>query len=252
MDVTPPLLREMDMLRTTAPLLMFLALAACNRSGAPAGLNAALLTADEVREGCVASTLDLVQDVTDRLAPLAGTRSVDAFLSVAAEAGCSVALDATGTGFTVSCPDARVGGAPAVLLVQVTFLQGDLPSDPAGADRMSASVEAEGLAFSATGSLVFRPDAELGLVVDGDLDGTFLDGCVLTGVLDRVTARTIADATGGGFAALFQSGNIDFGVEVPGGAFARATAALAGRSALIALELGGVFSHAAIELGAIR
>mgnify|MGYP006908256300 CR=1 FL=1 len=238
------------MKRTAALLPVLLALVACNNGGGTrTDLGAALLTADEVREGCVASTLDLIQDVADRLAPLAGARTQDAFLAIAAEAGCAVALDAAGGGSTLFCPDVVVRGEPTTLRAQVEFLRGDEPADIATADRMRAFVEAEGLTFSASGTLTFRPDVEQGLVVDGGLDGLFLDGCALSGVLDRVTARTVADAAGSGFAALFTAGNIDFGVDVPGGAFARATAALAGRTALVALELAGVFSQSEIALG---
>ena len=220
-------------------LFVCLALAACAGGTSP-DLSAAQLTADEVREGCVASTLDVMQGVLDLFAPAAALDSVDGLAVLAQEAGCTLILDAAGNTHTVSCPGVMVRGEPVALMASVTFLAGR---------RLVVFVRTEGGFLTTEADLELRVDPERGIVVDGFLRSESPDGCVVEGTLSNVAVRTIADLPGVGFGALFTSGSVELDVTHPGLGRMTGTAALAGRSALVALEVGGIFSQGEISLG---
>lgn len=220
-------------------LVVCLALAACSGPGAP-DLLAARLTADEVREGCVASTLDVMQGVLDLFAPAAAVDGPDALALLVQEAGCTLILDAAGTTYTVSCPGVIVRGEPLALMASVSLEEDG---------RLLVKVETEGGLYTTEADLELSVDPERGVVVDGFLRSEAPDGCLLQGTLDNVAVRTIADLPGVGFGALFTSGSVELDVSGPGLARMTGTAALAGRSALVALEVGGIFSQGEIALG---
>ncbi len=220
-------------------LFACLALAACTGGVSP-DLSAAQLTADEVREGCVASTLDVMQGVLDLFAPATTVASVDDLAVLVQEAGCSRSLDAAGTTYTVSCPGVMVRGESVALMASVTFLAGE---------RLVVSVQTEGGLVTTEAELELSFDPERGIVVDGTLRSESADGCVVEGALSNVAVRTIADLPGVGFGALFTSGSVELDVTHPGLDRMTGTAALAGRRALVALEVGGIFSQGEISLG---
>ncbi|MHC4493232.1 MAG: hypothetical protein ACYTDU_16595 [Planctomycetota bacterium] len=220
-------------------LIVCLALAACAGGTAP-DVSAALLTADEVREGCVASTLDVMQGVLDLFAPATAVDSPDGLAALAQEAGCTLIVDAAGTTHTVSCPGVMVRGESVALTASVTFL---------AVERLVVSVQTEGGFFTTEADLELSVDPERGIVVDGFLRSESPDGCVVEGTLSNVAVRTIADLPGVGFGALFTSGSVELDVTHPGLDRMTGTAALAGRSALVALEVAGIFSHGEISLG---
>ncbi|MHC4136074.1 MAG: hypothetical protein ACYS0K_13925 [Planctomycetota bacterium] len=220
-------------------LIVCLALAACAGGTAP-DVSAALLTADEVREGCVASTLDVMQGVLDLFAPATAVDSPDGLAALAQEAGCTLIVDAAGTTHTVSCPGVMVRGESVALTASVTFL---------AVERLVVSVQTEGGFFATEADLELSVDLERGIVVDGFLRSESPDGCVVEGTLSSVAVRTIADLPGVGFGALFTSGSVELDVTHPGLDRMTGTAALAGRSALVALEVAGIFSHGEISLG---
>jgi hypothetical protein len=220
-------------------IIVCLALAAC-AGGTTPDLTAARLTADEVREGCVASTLDVMQGVLDLFAPAAAIDSLDGLAALAQEAGCNLIIDAAGTTHTVSCPGVMVRGEPVALMAAVTFHEGG---------RLTVTVQTEGGLYTTEADLELRVDPERGVVVDGSLRSEAPDGCLVQGTLDNVAVRTIADLPGVGFGALFTSGSVELDVSQPGLDRMTGTAALAGRSALVALEVGGVFTQGEITLG---
>lgn len=220
-------------------LVVCLALAACSGGRAP-DLVAARLTADEVREGCVASTLDVMQGALDLFAPAANVDDPDALALLVQEAGCTLILDASGTTYTVSCPGVIVRGEPVALTASVTL---------AGDGRLAVTVLTDGGPYATEVDLELFVDAERGVVVDGFLRSETLEGYVVQGTLDNVAVRTIADLPGVGFGALFTSGSVELAVSRPGLVKMTGTAALAGRSALVALEVGGVFTQGEVSLG---
>ncbi|MHC4549475.1 MAG: hypothetical protein ACYTEZ_11940 [Planctomycetota bacterium] len=230
-------------------LWLCFALAACS-GGATLDLTSARLTAAEAREGCVASTLDVMQGVVDLFAPLTTADSLDDVVALAQDAGCALVVDATGTDHTLSCPGVTVRGESVPLLATLTFLAGDTPvADPADADRLVAFVETLGGLYRTEADLELRLDPLRGVVVDGFLWSESPDGCSVEGTLDNVAARPVADLPGVGIGVLFTSGNVELGVILPDRPPLTGTAALAGRRALVALEVDGIFSHGEIELG---
>ncbi|MHC4973694.1 MAG: hypothetical protein ACYTG3_15320 [Planctomycetota bacterium] len=220
-------------------IIVCLALAACAGGSTP-DLTAARLTADEVREGCVASTLDVMQGVLDLFAPAAAVNDPDALAVLVQEAGCTLIMDAVGTTYTVSCPGVSVRGEPVALMASVTVAEDG---------RLVVTVQTEGGLYTTEADLELRVDPERGVVVDGSLRSEAPDGCVVRGTLDNVAVRTIADLPGVGFGALFTSGSVELDVIWPGLDPMTGTAALAGRSALVALEVDGIFSQGEITLG---
>jgi hypothetical protein len=185
----------------------------------------------------------------DRFGAAAGTRSLGELPGLAATSGCSLLLAAPGgVEHLLVCPALDVRGDTVLLTARIVFLAGDdATPDPAAADRVRVAFDARGDALVADGVLEFSIDLLRGLVAEGDIHGTF-DGCDLDGTFENVTVRTFADAPGGGFGSVFASGNIDLGVRVPGGRIVRGTAALAGRNALVALELDGRHTQADLIL----
>lgn len=220
-------------------LLLVLALAACSGGTAP-DITSAQLAADEVREGCVASTLDVMQGVLDLFAPATAVDSVDGLALLAQEAGCTLIVDALGDTHTVSCPGVMVRGEPVALMASVTFLEGA---------RLAVSVQTDGGLYTTEADFELSVDLERGIVVTGSLRSESPDGCVVQATLDNVAVRTIADLPGVGFGALFTSGSVELDVTHPGLEAMTGIAALAGRSALVALEVGGIFSQGEILLG---
>ena len=219
--------------------LICLALAACTEGTAP-DISSAELAADEVREGCVASTLDVMQGVLDLFAPATTAGGVDGLAVLAQETGCTLIADAAGDTHTVSCPGVTVRGEPVALMASVTFLQGA---------RLVVTVQTEGGRYTTEAEFELSVEPERGIVVDGFLRSESLDGCVVEGTLVSVAVRTIADLPGVGFGALFLSGSVELDVTHPGVQRMTGTAALAGRSALVALEVGGIFSQGELSLG---
>jgi len=229
-----------------APLFALLLLFGCTGgSTATLDASAALLTAEEVREGCVASTLDVMGDVVDRIAPAAGVADLTDLIGLAAESGCNLVPGELE--HLLACPDLTVRGETVALTARLTYTaNGIAVADLAEADGLEVEVDARGVTFETTGFLTLRRDGALR--IEGELVTTTLDGCEVAGTLDRVTALTLADAPGAAFRALFTSGNVDLGVTIPGGQTVTGTAALIGRNAIVALEVSGVFSQAEITL----
>jgi hypothetical protein len=207
-----------------------------------------LLTVGEVREGCVASALTLTYDIVDRWGAAAGVRSFAELESLAATTDADLLLAGeSAVEHLLALPALNVRGDSVAVLATLVFVDdaGFPVADPATATGARIAFTAEGALLRANGVLVFRYTID-GLTVDGEVFSDY-DGCALAGTLARVTARTFADAPGGGFGSVFTSGNVDLGVETPDGAVV-GTAALAGRHALVALELSGLFSTAEITL----
>ena len=166
--------------------------------------------------------------------------SVDGLAVLAQEAGCTLILDAAGNTHTVSCQGVMVRGESVALMASVTFLAGG---------RLVVFVQTDGGFLATEADLELRVDPERGIVVDGFLRSESPDGCVVEGTLENVAVRTIADLPGVGFGALFTSGSVELDITQPGLDRMTGTAALAGRSALVALELGGIFWQGELSLG---
>lgn len=189
--------------------LVVLLCAAIATGCAGAGGASPALSAQELREGCVATTLDVLLGAVD----LVGGNLEPGVFEV----------------------DANVGGEPVTLLVTVT----------ADGDAFHVTVETSG----AEASLVLTEDEDLGISVSGTLLLGSPDGCTVEGTLDRVFVRPVADLPDVGSGALFTQGNVDLGVHAGEELLATGTAALYGRRALVGLSVGGAFTEGEVALG---
>ena len=214
-------------------ILCAMLLAACAGGSQPSAPTA---TAEALREGCVASTLDVLLGAVDLCAPVASAE--DAQDLVAAFAACAVVAGTAGSDVFVACADTRVRGEPATLLVTVEL----------DADVLRVSLESAGT-YRTEAALDLTRDPADGILVSGTIHTESPDGFYVEGTLDRVQARMVADLPGLETAAVFTSGNVDLGVREGPDIVATGTAALYGRNALVALQVGGASSHGEITLG---
>jgi hypothetical protein len=193
---------------------------------------APVLSGEELREGCVASTLDVLLGTVDLLARAADAEDLEEIR--AQLAACAVATDSPDGELLVACADPMV-------LARVELDGGAL----------RVTIEAEGF-YRTEASLVLVRDPDLGVAVAGSLRTDAPEGCVVEGVLDRVFARAVADLPGSEFGAVFTAGDVDLDVRAGGTVIARGTAALRGRRALVALDVGGTPTEGEIDLAAPR
>jgi len=208
-------------------------LAAC-AGGSPASTPA--MTGEALREGCVASTLDVLLGAVDLCAPVASAE--DAQDLVAAFAACAVVAGTAGSDVVVACADTRVRGEPVTLLMTAT-IQGNV---------LRVTLEAAGT-YRTEASLELTPDPDAGILVGGTLHTESPEGLLVEGSLDRVQARMVADLAGAETAAVFTAGNVDLGVREGASLVATGTAALYGRSALVALRMGEASTEGELTLG---
>jgi hypothetical protein len=188
-------------------LAVLLALVFGGCGGAAPG--APSLTAEQLREGAVASTLDVLVGAVDLFA-------LDPADPVA---------------------EVRVRGEPVTLFA-------DLAPDGLG---IVMTLEAEGACRTeALLELVHDPDK--GIAIGGTLR-TEADGVVVTATLDGVFAQPVADLPGLESGVVFTSGDVDLGVHAGDRLLATGTAALFGRSALVALSIRGASTEGEIDLG---
>jgi hypothetical protein len=218
-------------MRHCVPALLLALLAACQDGQGVDPVGAALV-AQEVREGCVAESLDLFQDLADRLAPLAYARSVDELVA----GGCESVPDAEG--HRLAFHGVPVRGSIVDLDLRVVLGNGGVAVD----------VLAVGPSSTTTGRLELTHDAELGIVVTGSLAATLADGHAVATDVGPVQGMLVADLPGLATGLVFTAGSVDVDVHLTGAPLARGSAALVGRVAVVALEVRGVHTHGEIAL----
>jgi len=225
-------------------------LVGCGKSSTSnAVLDPALQVADQMRQHCIASSLDVLQIVAGYVGPAVGARDVDDVEDAAIAARCTFFGPIEGA-YNWVCPARIVRGETVLIQLRLEYLVDGFPSaDPAGAEELRVIVEAGGGFLEAEGIVHFRNVPGLGLVMNGDLGVFYHDGCRLDLELDDVTGQAVADLPGGPFAVLFTSGEADIDAQTPTGQPVTGTAGFAGRQALVALEVFGVSSHGEITLG---
>ncbi|MGQ0613508.1 MAG: hypothetical protein ACT4PV_07225 [Planctomycetaceae bacterium] len=212
--------------------LLILFLAGCGSSGSQP-----FLSADALREGCVGSALDLLQELGDRLAPLAEAADETALSLLALLEGAELQL-------------AALPGDPHVLRFEALDLRGG-PATVRAEVRPTtegASIFAtiEGPRVRAEGLVDLLRDAAGGIRAAGTLLGSY-DGCEVDASFDDLWARTVADLPERPLGALFLSGTIDLAIR-GGSEAATGKAAFAGRDAFVILTVGGVASQGPILL----
>ena len=186
------------MTRRLLPLVLALAACTGGMTDDPE-LSSEPLTAEQLRDGCVRDTLDLIQAVVDRF----GTATTPAGLLALGDRDLGAELSLVGDQLVVTLDE---------------------------------------------GEITIRRDPEGGYRIEGWLSTETSDGCTVDATFDDVFANMIADLPGGS-GAVFTSGNVDLGLQLPDRSTVRGTAALIGRKALVALEVRGAHSQGEVALG---
>lgn len=233
-----------------ACLALLAFLPACGGGGGgPAVVVDPLRTTEEMRESCVAMTLDLVQRALDLAGPAVGLGRVDQLANLAAEAGCGlVALDATT--YLLVCENVFVRGDVVSIRLDLTYTRNGVPVvSPADSDAMFLRIDIAGADVAVTGALTLVDDPDLGLTFEGALTSSSFGGCRVEAALDTVTAFPVADLPAVPRGVVFTSGRIDLDVWTPDDVALTGSAALVGRSAHVNLGLDGVFSQGQVALG---
>ncbi len=212
--------------------LLFLLVAGCGSSG-----GTSFLSADAMREGCVGSALDLLQELGDRFAPLAEAADEGTLSLLAALEGAELQL-------------ATRPGEPHLLRFDALDLRGgpatvraEIRPTPDGAAILATI---EGPRVSAEARVDLLRDPEGGIRASGTLLGRY-DGCEVDASFDDLWARMVADLPERPLGALFVAGTIELAVR-GGNEAATGKAAFAGRDAFVILTVGGVASHGPIDL----
>ena len=180
----------------------------------------------------VSDVLSLLQDLADRFAPLVGATTPEQLEAMGAELGCDVYPDV----HAIECPSVEVGE-------DLVFVSAVFTADSA----MTFHGDAEGSLLYAHYALTFEIDPERGIVGSGDMVVSFADRTVYIETEDLVL-RLVADLSGPGVAAVFVSGHVTVSVEEPFQPETTGSAALAGASALVTLNVDGISSLTAVDL----
>ncbi len=205
-----------------------------------------LLLAQQAQQGCLGTTLEIFLALADRLAPLAQARDLPSLEARALDAGC---VFTPGSPALLFCPALPVRGESFALLVTVEYLSAGFPvADPSLADGLRLAVQGEGAPLQCEGQVEIVRDPERGIVVDGSISVVTADGCTLLATAQNVAGRLIADLPGGDAGFVFSEGEIDVDLDGFGGAEIRATAALIGRQALLAITVNGKTHTATLSL----
>jgi len=224
-------------------LLLCLPFVGCAPSPASVALDAEALS-----RGSVASALGLLQELADRLAPLAEAGTIDQFALLAESGGASCVLSVDG-GAThlLRCDGVELLDGTVNATARVQFLLGDtVVDDPADADRIVATVEVEGPAHLVDGSIEFRSEPGVGIHASGALGGSFGEFSV-DADFPALVFHAIADLPEKPFGVVCTQGAVDVVVQGGGGG-AHGTAAFTGRDAFVILSSGGVLYQGSVAL----
>lgn len=212
-----------------ASALVSILLFACTQSGTTSiDTVQAVQIAQEMREGCVGASLDLLQNLADRLAPLAYASSPEELQALAAQAGCTVTPGVL--------TDYLLCEGDPTLEIQLSRLDGVLIAEIT-ADTTDSHTEG-----------VLEIDPAAGVAMAGDLVTEYANGCTVLAFVDRVQGQLVADLPGTGTGLIFTGGSVALHVLEAGDPFASGTAALVGRRALVILEIAGIFAQGEIDL----
>lgn len=221
-------------LRRILYLVIFACIAVPTCSGLPAAENAgAFQLAQEMRDGCVGANLTLMLGMADYFAPVCEARDLVDLELMLNRPGCTWT---SGLFHNVTCSAMDIGGETFSMSADLVFLDADgMPvEDPGQAESLTVRFDMFGSGIWSEGDLVCRSDPELGLVLSGSVSSWTPDGCQVVTSFTDVTARQVALADG--VSLLFSSGSAELETQEP---YATGTAALIGRKAVLALEVGG-------------
>jgi len=222
--------RQVWCLRNFALVLLVCAATACGNSSPTKKVFDAITQeeAEDLRDGCVADSLALLQGLADRLAPLARAANDEQLESTAASLGCS--LETTTDGYRLLCP--AMGLRDSTLAVEL-YLRFE-------ADEVSLQVYGVDTTRTVEGGLTMRDDPDRGLVLQGSLQATDVHGCRAVADFDEVSGLEAFDLPGDRSGLHFREGVVDLTVYRNDAIeLARGSAALTGRNAFVVLNFAG-------------
>ncbi|MHC4849348.1 MAG: hypothetical protein ACYTEG_12955 [Planctomycetota bacterium] len=174
--------------------------------------------AEQVRDDCVGESLRLLQDLSDRLAPLARADNADELAAVAFELGCDI------VGEELYCH-------PLGLILRLER----------NAEITAMFIEDMDAARGVVGEMRIHNDAARGHVLAGFLHRFAEDGCEAVLEFEELVALEAYGLPGGSLGLYFSEGAVDLTVFRPDATqLAHGSAALTGRHALIALNFESV------------
>jgi hypothetical protein len=231
--------------------LAALALTACSDGGTPlAGSRDLLLQASELREGCVANSLDVLLRTLDRVAPMAEELRTDHLDSLPGGGSCDL-YAATGeeTEHELLCYWPAPDGGAVTLDLRLTYLDetGSAIAAPTDGGSLRVLIDVRGEPTEALGEISIRVDPARGLVVTGDIGFRFGLTCLVKCEIDEIVAAVVADAPFG-TSVLVHTGNLDLEIDRGDGDWRYGSAALVGRTAIVAIAVNGYFSQGEIDL----
>jgi len=228
-----------------------LALTACSDGGTPLSKSRELLLqASELREGCVALSLDLLLRTIDRTAPMAEALRTDHFAGLAGGGDCDLTIAAgKGTEHEMLCYWPDSDGGAVTLDLRLTYLDefGAPVPEPVAGGSLRVDFDARGSVVEALGELSIQADPGRGLVIRGSIECLVGGTCLVTGQLDEIVTALVADApldTG----VLIHTGNLDLEIDRGNDDLHYGSAALVGRTALVAIAVNGYYSQGVIDL----
>jgi len=196
---------------------VLLVLATACGGGAGASATISLAQAEQVRDECVGEGLRLLQQLADRVAPLARASGPEEREAIALGFGCTTVPD----GF--ECFELGIRLAYEERLDGFVLMVHDL--DPLR---------------GVTGEFWVRTDPERGLVLQGHLHRAAEDGCLAILTFDELVGLEAYGLPDGELGLFFSEGAVDVSVRAPDDSpLAYGSAALSGRHALVALNFEG-------------
>lgn len=219
--------RRVWRLRNVSLLLVACSAIACGNSSPTKKVFDAISQqeAEEVRDGCVADSLALLQALGDRIAPLARARDLEGLELTAAALGCS--FETTTDGYRLLCPAMDLRGTTLAVELYLRFTGEDTVLQVSGSDA----------AHSVDGILVLRSEPERGLVLQGAVEATDANGCRAVAEFDEVIGLEAIDLPGDRSALHFREGAVELIVFRENALeLARGSAALTGRNAFVVLN----------------
>jgi hypothetical protein len=189
--------------------------AACTQESAIAVISQE--QAESVRDECVGASLRLLQELSDRLAPLARADGPEERAATAFELGCEWQGD--------------------VLVCPALGLELEIEERPAETAMLIRDLDP---LRGVTGEIRIYGDPARGLVLTGHLQRIAPSGCEAILGFEELVALEAYGLPGGALGLYFSEGSVDVTVLAPDAALmAHGSAALTGRHALVALNFDG-------------
>ena len=110
-----------------------------------------------------------------------------------------------------------------------------------------ATPAARGDDLEATGELVLRPEADHGLEIRGEFECLLGGTCLVKCEVNEIVGALVADAPTGTI-VLIHTGNLGLEIDRGHGDWRYGSAAMVGRTAIVAIAVNGYFSQGEIDL----